>query len=43
VDSSKLPAPRVPTVTFLMSRVDALTSTVERLESNLEKKELKNA
>jgi hypothetical protein len=30
-------------MTFLMSRVDALTSIVERLESDLEKKEAKNA
>jgi uncharacterized small protein (DUF1192 family) len=37
------PLPKVPTVTFLMSRVDALTSMVERLESDLEKKETKNA
>jgi hypothetical protein len=41
VESSEAPAPKVPTVTFLMSRVDALTSMVERLESDLEKKEIK--
>jgi hypothetical protein len=29
-------------VTFLSSKVDALTSIVERLESDLEKKEAKN-
>jgi hypothetical protein len=33
----------LPIMTFLMSRVDALTSIVERLESDLEKKEAKNA
>jgi uncharacterized small protein (DUF1192 family) len=37
------PLPKVPTVTFLSSRVDALTSIVERLESDSEKKEAKNA
>jgi hypothetical protein len=43
VDSSLLPTPRIPTVTFLMSRVDTLTSTIEHLERDLEQKELKNA
>jgi hypothetical protein len=43
VDFGLLPTPRIPTVTFLMSRVDTLTSTIERLERDLEQKELKNA
>jgi hypothetical protein len=43
VDFGLLPTPRIPTVTFLMSRVDTLTSMVEHLERDLEQKELKNA
>jgi hypothetical protein len=42
VESKSSGAP-LPTVTFLMSRVDTLTNIVERLESDLEKKEVKNA
>jgi hypothetical protein len=41
--STGAPLPKVPTVTFLSSRVDVLISIVERLESDLEKKEAKNA
>jgi hypothetical protein len=41
--STRAPLPKIPTVTFFSSRVDTLTSIVERLESDLEKKEAKNA
>jgi hypothetical protein len=37
------PLPKTPTLSFLNGRVDALTGIVERLESDLEKKETKNA
>jgi hypothetical protein len=36
--STGAPLPKIPTVTFLSSRVDTFTSIVERLESDLEKK-----
>jgi hypothetical protein len=42
VESKSSGAP-LPTLIFLMSRVDAVTSIIERLESDLEKKEAKNA
>jgi hypothetical protein len=37
------PLPKTPTLSFLSGRVDTLTGIVERLESDLQKKETKNA